>query len=154
MTLTEDTTTAVHAFLVNRAGLNRVTNHEEIQKVAGQLLFGSGRIPLPFLSREDVIEALKRVDDISVALANVQLSALVVHFWDDGITQRFFDSAVERGLVKADDIEDAAARKQFHQKQIAKIFGGLDVVDVPNDLSELFPAPENDEEDAEVGGPF
>ena len=151
MSLTEDTTTAVHAFLVNRAGLRRFTNHEEIQKVVGQLLFKAGRIPLPFpLSREGVIEALKRVDDISVPLANVQLSALVVHFWDDGITQRFFDSAIERGLVKADDIEDAAARKQFHENQVAKIFGGYPIVDVPNDLSELFPAPENDEEDAEV----
>ena len=50
-----DKVIATQAFLLNRIGLRRVTNHEELQRVIGQMLFANGRRSNPFpLSRDRV----------------------------------------------------------------------------------------------------
>jgi len=102
-----DKVIATQAFLLNRIGLRRVTNHEELQRVIGQMLFANGRRSNPFpLSREKAIDALAAVDDLSFKEHGVLLSALVVHFWDDGITHRFYEKAILNGLLSPDADED------------------------------------------------
>ena len=154
MSTHEDKITAVTAFLINRAQLRRVTNHEELQRVTGQLLFNGGRreTPMP-LSREGIVNILKEVDEVSVKDKGVMLSALAVHFWDDGITPRFYEQAIQHGLLplEADDVE----RRHFHANQLSKIFDAYPApTTAPNDLSELFPQPEDSDDEADADAEF
>lgn len=145
MSTQHDKVTALHAFLLNRIALRRVTNHEELQRVIGQLLFNAGRRSNPFpVSREKVIDALKVVDEQSVKDKGVLLSALVVHFMDDGITPRFYESAVLNGLLSVDASD--AQRKAFHAEMLAKVYDAYANVTVPADLSEMFPSDPSDDE--------
>jgi hypothetical protein len=77
----------------------------------------------------------------------VLLSALVVHFWDDGITHRFYESAVLNGLLPADADEDE--RTAFHAAHLAKVYDTYANIVVPSDLSALF-TNESEDEDEEA----
>ena len=67
MSTFNDKVIATNAFLLNRIGLRRVTNHEELQRVVGQMLFLNGRRSNPFpVDREKIIDALAAVDDLSI----------------------------------------------------------------------------------------
>lgn len=148
MSTQHDKVTALHAFLLNRIALRRVTNHEELQRVIGQMLFINGRRSNPFpISREKIIDALKAVDEQSVKEHGVLLSALVVHFWDDGITHRFYESAILNGLLPADADEDE--RTAFHAAHLAKVYDTYANIVVPSDLSALF-TNESEDEDEEA----
>ena len=58
MSTFNDKVIATNAFLLNRIALRRVTNHEELQRVIGQMLFINGRRSNPFpISREKIIDA-------------------------------------------------------------------------------------------------
>ena len=150
-----DKLTAVNAFLINRAQLRRVTNHEELQRVTGKLLFNGGRrYTSKPVSRDSIIEVLKAVDQLSMVSKNIMLSALVEHFFDNGITPRFFDQAVERGLLDPD--ASAEERQAFHAAQLTKIYAAYPATETPDDLSELFETgaeyeEEDSEEDSEEG---
>lgn len=137
MSTFNDKVIATNAFLLNRIGLRRVTNHEELQRVVGQMLFLNGRRSNPFpVDREKIIDALAAVDDLSIKEHGVLLSALVVHFWDDGITHRFYESAILNGLLSADADEDE--RTAFHAAHLAKVYDTYGAILVPSDLSALF----------------
>ena len=148
MSTFNDKVIATQAFLLNRIALRRVTNHEELQRVIGQMLFINGRRSNPFpISREKIIDALKAVDEQSVKEHGVLLSALVVHFWDDGITHRFYESAILNGLLPADADEDE--RTAFHAAHLAKVYDTYANIVVPSDLSALF-TNESEDEDEEA----
>ena len=145
MSTFNDKVIATNAFLLNRIALRRVTNHEELQRVIGQLLFNAGRRSNPFpVSREKIIDALKAVDEQSVKDKGVLLSALVVHFMDDGITPRFYESAVLNGLLPVDASDEDRAK--FHREHLGKVYGTYGLLTVPSDLSALFT---NEDEDAD-----
>ena len=131
---------AITAFLVNRAQLTRVTNHEEIQRVTGTLLFNGGRrsIPTP-VSRDKVVEVIKAIDAESAASQSILLSVLIPHFWDAGITPRFYQTAIELGLLDADASTDE--RETFRSEMLAKVYLTY-ATQTPDDLSTLFPQPE------------
>lgn len=149
MSTFNDKVIATQAFLLNRIALRRVTNHEELQRVIGQMLFINGRRSNPFpISREKIIDALKAVDEQSVKEHGVLLSALVVHFWDDGITHRFYESAVLNGLLPVDASD--AERKAFHAEMLAKVYDAYANVTVPADLSEMFPSDDEADEQADL----
>ena len=149
MSTFNDKVIATNAFLLNRIALRRVTNHEELQRVIGQMLFINGRRSNPCpISRETIIDALKAVDEQSVKEHGVLLSALVVHFWDDGITHRFYESAVLNGLLPVDASD--AERKAFHAEMLAKVYDAYANVTVPADLSEMFPSDDEADEQADL----
>lgn len=148
MSTFNDKVIATNAFLLNRIALRRVTNHEELQRVVGMMLFANERRSNPFpISREKIVEALKAVDEQSVKEHGVLLSALVVHFWDDGITHRFYESAILNGLLPADADEDE--RTAFHAAHLAKVYDTYANIVVPSDLSALF-TNESEDEDEEA----
>ena len=149
MSTFNDKVIATNAFLLNRIALRRVTNHEELQRVVGMMLFANERRSNPFpISREKIVEALKAVDEQSVKEHGVLLSALVVHFMDDGITPRFYESAVLNGLLSVDASD--AERKAFHAEMLAKVYDAYANVTVPADLSEMFPADDEADEQADL----
>ena len=149
MSTFNDKVIATQAFLLNRIALRRVTNHEELQRVVGMMLFANERRSNPFpISREKIVEALKAVDNLSIKEHGVLLSALVVHFWDDGITPRFYESAVLNGLLSVDASD--AERKAFHAEMLAKVYDAYANVTVPADLSEMFPADDDADEQADA----
>jgi hypothetical protein len=133
MSTFESKVDATYDFLVNRASLRRVTNHEEIGRVIGKTLMEKQqrRIDSP-VRREKVIAALRAVDDRSLSEKGVMLSALVTHFWDNGVGSRFFDSATQRGVY-----EGNVDRKSFHESQVKKAFSAYGGEEVPDDISEL-----------------
>lgn len=146
MSTFNDKVIATNAFLLNRIGLRRVTNHEELQRVIGQMLYLNGRRSTPFpLDREKVIDVLRAVDENSIKEHGVLLSALVTHFWDDGITHRFYEAAILNGLL--DPEADEADRKAFHAEHLTKVYDTYGALVVPSDLSALFT---NEDEDDEV----
>ena len=149
MSTFNDKVIATNAFLLNRIALRRVTNHEELQRVIGQMLFINGRRSNPFpISREKIIEAFAAVDDLSIKEHGVLLSALVVHFWDDGITHRFYEKAILNGLLSPDADEDE--RRLFHREHLGKVYGTYGLLAVPNDLSALFPSEDEADEAADL----
>lgn len=146
MSTFNDKVIATQAFLLNRIALRRVTNHEELQRVVGMMLFANERRSNPFpVSREKIIEALAAVDNNSFKEHGVLLSALVTHFWDDGITHRFYEAAILNGLLNPEADEDE--RKAFHAEHLDKLYSVYGTLAVPSDLSALFPSASEDEDD-------
>lgn len=132
---------ATYDFLVNRAKLGRVTNHEEIGRVIGKTLMEKNqrRIDRP-VRREKVIDALRAVDDRSYSENGVLLSALVTHFWDNGVGRRFFDAAAKRGIW--DGSQKAA---DFHKAQLEQVYAayGDTVPDTIEEIDEDVASPVN-----------
>ena len=85
---------------------------------------------------------------VGVKDKGVLLSALVVHFMDDGITPRFYESAVLNGLLSVDASD--AERKAFHAEMLAKVYDAYANVTVPADLSEMFPSDDEADEQADL----
>ena len=95
----EDKVTATRDFLANRASLQRVTNHEEIGRVIGKLLYArhQRRIDTP-VRRDKVIKVLRALDSQTLEKGGFMASALVTHFWDNEVSHRFYEDAEGRGV--------------------------------------------------------
>lgn len=107
-------------FLKRRAEIGRTTTFQELGAVVGQRLYELGQrsIAIP-VRREKIADVLKAIDDESLAKDGVMLSVLVVHLLDNGIGHRFYEWAVERGLLDEDATEEM--REEFHSQQFFKV---------------------------------
>ena len=150
MSTFENKVEVVTDFLRNRASLNRLTDYQEVGRVAGELLHrrGQRRISTP-VDRAKIAEVLRTVDKNSLADKGMLLSALVVHFWDNEVGHRFHDSAYKLGVADSDT--DPGYRRGFHASQVEKAFAAypefvpVDLDAVPDDVEEL----DEDYEDAD-----
>lgn len=111
----EENVEVITLFLRQRASLRRVTNHQEVQRVAGEQLHLNGRRGRPrMLEREEVIAAFDTIAGTEEGLA---LTTLVVHFWDNDPPSRFpvradalghtFDSPDDVGVYREELMEQA-----------------------------------------------
>lgn len=124
MSTSEDKVTVVGEFLTNRAGLRRVTNYQEIGRVAGEQLYERGMRSISSPVRRDKIAAvLRAIDDTSFANNGYLLSALVTHFWDNNPGHRFYEGAVGRGMLPADASADDL--RDFHVAQLQTIYADV-----------------------------
>lgn len=121
MSTFENKVEVVTDFLRNRASLNRLTDYQEVGRVAAELMYrrGQRRHAQP-VRREKIAEVLRQVDKNSLEEKGVLLSSLVVHFWDNEVGHRFHDQAVDLGVADSDT--DPGYRKGFHQSQLQKAF--------------------------------
>ena len=105
MSTFENKVEVVTDFLRNRASLRRLTDYQEVSRVAGEVLHRRGqRHHAAPVDREKIAGVLKKVDDDSVENQGFMLSAIVVHFWDNEAGHRFFDRPTTVGSMRATPI--------------------------------------------------
>lgn len=99
----EDKVTAVTDFLANRASQGRLSNHREVQTAVSEILAKRGqRDKGTDLDRRSIQRVLTEVDKHSWANAEVLLSSLVPHFWDNKPGRSLGSRLRERGISITD----------------------------------------------------
>lgn len=128
MSTLEQRVIVITEFLENRARLQRVTNFQEIQRVATEKL-ATTPLDMVFspLSRDEVEEALTMIAKNSFEANQLILPALVVHFWDNKPVHQFATWASNAGLMLGflGEDEQGAAREQInqiHPRELVKVF--------------------------------
>lgn len=129
-------------FLVNRAQLQRVTNFQEIGRVAGEKLLEKGyrNYSSEPVSRSDVALALSVIAQNSHSENAILLPALVEKFWTAEPTHEFALWASNAGLMQGslESCEDGPVRDQIKALQPQEKIRVFEFyATVPSDLSAL-----------------
>lgn len=129
MSTMEEKIEVITEFLENRAQRQLTTNFQDVQTVAGVLLFVKGyrhKSTTP-VRREHVATALSQIAATSYQQNQILLPAVVTHYADANPTHEFAQWATTAGLMDGElgDQESGEVRETInaiHPAELAKVF--------------------------------